>query len=282
MANVMHGKASGKMIIFLLLQTVLVLLAARVINFYHNQLSISDVLITIIALLNFSVCIFAVRGTLTSQYLDQEIKAQKESLRAMDEALKEIKIERHDFVNHLQSIHGYLLVGEHEEALNYLKEVGADCRFNSQILSIPHPSLRAFLLSKKSKADAEGIEFKLDVESKLDYFNMRPSDITVIFGNLLDNAIDSVRSAESKTRKITFKIYETRDLYHFEVQDSGPPIDSHIVDRIFEPGYSSKGSDRGYGLALAQKVMGKYGGSIVYDSNPKCFTVSLPESGKKT
>ena len=47
-----------------------------------------------------------------------------------------LKIQRHDFINHLQVIHALLQLGRTEKALTYIEELAKDSRLISDTLKI--------------------------------------------------------------------------------------------------------------------------------------------------
>jgi len=66
------------------------------------------------------------------------------------------------------------------------------------------------------------------------------------------------------------------------VADSGPGIPANVIDRIFEPSYTTKRNGHGLGLALARKVIELHGGQIMVECPPEGGTViriSMPEDG---
>ncbi len=52
------------------------------------------------------------------------------------ESVNLLKIQRHDFVNHLQVIHALLQLGRTEKALTYIEELAKDSRLISNTLAI--------------------------------------------------------------------------------------------------------------------------------------------------
>ena len=50
------------------------------------------------------------------------------------------------------------------------------------------------------------------------------------------------------------------------VFDNGPGIPEDIREKIFEEGFSTKGTGRGIGLATLRKITRSYGGDITVDS----------------
>ncbi|MTI82503.1 MAG: GHKL domain-containing protein [Firmicutes bacterium] len=272
----MYSKPVERLIILLMIETFLILLAARVVAFYNHQITISDLLIIFVAVCNYLIVVLVIKWLFNMDFVTQKLNMHSE---AAEEALRLIRSERHEFVNHLHSVYGLMVTGEHEEAAQYLKNVGTDCRFNSWLLSIPNAPLRVLLENKRGMASTRGIAFTLEVQSDMKLFHMGSKDITTVFGNILDNAIAAVTEHDNNTQKeIKFTIVETSGSYHFSIMNSGPAIDEKIAGKMFEDGFSTKGNYRGYGLALVRKTVNSYGGRVLYSEEDKSFWISIPKS----
>jgi pentatricopeptide repeat protein len=53
-----------------------------------------------------------------------------------EESVNLLKIQRHDFINHLQVIHALLQLGRTEKALTYIEELSKDSRLISDTLDL--------------------------------------------------------------------------------------------------------------------------------------------------
>jgi signal transduction histidine kinase len=51
--------------------------------------------------------------------------------------------------------------------------------------------------------------------------------------------------------------------FHLIVRDTGPGIDSAVIDRIFNPFFTTKDSGTGLGLSIVHRVIEAHDGSIV-------------------
>jgi signal transduction histidine kinase len=102
-----------------------------------------------------------------------------------------------------------------------------------------------------------------------------------MLANLVSNAIDA--SAPRQTVKLTASAGPGGWL-HLQVTDEGCGIAPELIDRIFDPYFTTKvfGEDvRGFGLGLtvSQKIVHLHGGTIAVTSEPgrgTVLTVAMP------
>ncbi|MEL6616687.1 MAG: ATP-binding protein, partial [Bacteroidota bacterium] len=108
-----------------------------------------------------------------------------------------------------------------------------------------------------------------------------PGEINQVWTNLLDNAIDAAPEAG------TLRLRSRREgrLVCVDITDNGEGIPDEIVDRIFEPFYTTKppGSGTGLGLDVVQRIVAQHEGRVDVQSEPGAttFTVCLPIEAPK-
>lgn len=98
------------------------------------------------------------------------------------------------------------------------------------------------------------------------------------FINLLINAIQAIGSEQGQ---ITVSASTDDKNTIISIKDSGPGIPKEILERIFDPFFSTKevGQGTGLGLYIVYGIIEKHQGTIRVESNPgkgTCFFVSLP------
>jgi two-component system NtrC family sensor kinase len=101
--------------------------------------------------------------------------------------------------------------------------------------------------------------------------------MTQVFVNLLVNASQAIVA----NGEIILRTYEKDDYVCVEVQDSGSGIAPEIMDKIFDPLFTTKvpGEGTGLGLSISYEIVRKHSGSIRVNSEVgrgTTFTVSLP------
>ena len=97
--------------------------------------------------------------------------------------------------------------------------------------------------------------------------------------NLLYNACQSV----NKSGQVVIETRKEGDQVVVSIRDSGCGIEREHLDKIFDPGFTSKGvgAGVGLGLAVAYSVIKEHNGSIEVVSERgqgSTFTVRLPVS----
>jgi PAS domain S-box-containing protein len=82
-----------------------------------------------------------------------------------------------------------------------------------------------------------------------------PNELKQVLINLLKNAQEVLDEKEVKDKRIEVKTYKENDKYYVEVYDNADGIDEAIVDKIFEPYFTTKGELNGTGLGLYMSKM---------------------------
>lgn len=114
------------------------------------------------------------------------------------------------------------------------------------------------------------IEFpKKDVEINCDKQKME-----IVFINLILNAVQAIGE---KPGKITFSTRDIGDSYEIGIENTGSSIPEELVEKIFEPLFTTKLQGTGLGLATCKNVIVQHGGSISVQNNPTKFTIVFPK-----
>ncbi len=102
----------------------------------------------------------------------------------------------------------------------------------------------------KNDKEAQNIDFIKDVMEETPLFETYENELTTILLNLLINAKEAILKNDVKNGVIKLKEYFKDDAICFEISDNGKGIKEEIMDRIFEPYFSTKDSQHGVGLGL--------------------------------
>ncbi len=92
------------------------------------------------------------------------------------------------------------------------------------------------------------IKISLDIDETIKLNNFQNEFEQVVL-NLISNAKDAIISDDIKIPNITINIYKD-DLIHIEVCDNAKGINEDIIDKIFEPYFTTKDEANGTGIGL--------------------------------
>jgi signal transduction histidine kinase len=142
-----------------------------------------------------------------------------------------------------------------------------------------HAGLNSTLIMLGHKLKKGDVEVVRDYEKNLPHVCGHASELNQVWTNLLDNAIDAVDGQG----RITVRTASENGRVLVEVSDDGPGIPDEVLERIFEPFYTTKdvGEGTGLGLDISYRVVVEdHKGDIRVVSEPgdTRFQVRLPEN----
>ena len=202
-----------------------------------------------------------------------------------------MRANNHDFTNKLHVILGLIQMGMYDKATSYIENITIVQRTTiSKIMSaVSEPAVAALLIGKAARASELNIKFVLREGcnySKSDY-PLPDSMLVTVIGNLIDNAFEAMNDNEAvydKPKELMFGIYSKLGALLITTDDTGVGIDPADINRIFENGFSTKGTGRGTGLYQVKTMVDELGGTITAESQKDVgtsFTVSFSKSQQR-
>lgn len=253
------------------------------------QTSIKSVTIRTVGLFLIVTIIAIVIELFLSRVLFRKIKKEfytfAEDFEGTKFLVDSMRANNHDFTNKLHVILGLIQIGEYDRAVSYIENISIIQKETvSRVMhAVDNPSFSALLIGKIARASECNVKFVLkeDMVFNSDDIDLPSEALVTITGNLIDNALDAMNTAEvmsKNDRSLIFGVYTQPGQLLITVQDTGNGIPDKIKDKVFENGFSTKGSGRGVGLYHTKQLVESLGGSISFESqNGKgtCFMVSL-------
>lgn len=179
---------------------------------------------------------------------------------------------RHDYRNHIQTMKAYLALNETEKLKNYLDELDTDLNTVDTVIKTGNVMIDAILNSKISLAKSKNI--KVDAKAIVPKeLNMSEVDLSIIIGNLMDNAIEACMKVERESdRFIRVYIDILKGQLYIYVMNSV----NEQLNRIGKTYISTKNSrDHGFGLMRMDKVVEKHHGYLERQDEEGVFATEV-------
>ena len=236
---------------------------------FYLVLCVSLVVILLICI------IFLIRSYMKLLNRNEMLGGNIENLCKLNDKLR---MDRHDYLNHMQVVYGLMELEEYEDMNAYLRKVYKDLLKTGKAIKTSKPAINALLAAKSSEAESKEIEFVIEVKSDLKNLEIEDWELCKVLSNLMDNAQKALEDSGQEDKKIRINITETREQYIFDVENNGPEIPKEIQDKIFNKGFSTKKVEgHGMGLAIVTEIVSANKGNIRLksDEGQTVFTVEF-------
>lgn len=278
-------------VIVVLATTMLLLLLIQIIfNLYFNlssryiitHVSIRSLILfpTIAMISAFLIMILIIQQLFVLLGKESKYITQSAYVQTLDELYTATRAESHDRINHMQTLYGFVQLGNLEETREYLEELIGEIVVSRNYLATGHPALSALFYIKTGLATSRGIQLDILTETRVENLAIPPHELNRILGNLINNAFDSVATLPKENRKVSIEIAKLDKKYRFSIRNCGK-LDLEAIKHIFDRGYSTKkGEHQGLGLFIVRQLVEKHRGQVEVDNQDGIvtFTVYLPES----
>ncbi len=134
---------------------------------------------------------------------------------------------------------------------------------------------------KITAGELDGVRVDVDLPEDFEVRGQK-TQLMHIFINLLNNASRAMREANlAGPRVVTVRGRTLGDLAVVELRDSGPGIPAEIINRVFDPFFTTRavGSGMGMGLSICHTILDSHRGTIRVENHPDGgahFTIELP------
>lgn len=179
---------------------------------------------------------------------------------------KEMRGYKHDFHHHLQTLKGQLEAGEVDRALAYIEQLDNQLMNVDTLLKTGNVSLDAIFSAKIFQAQAENIAVTVKANVP-DTLTISDLELSIIIGNLLDNAIEACRTVTGERFIRIFISMKGTMLYFSMLNAAGAK--KKKTGSLFA---THKDGVHGFGLRRAEAIIEEHGGWIKYNSEDGAFT----------
>jgi signal transduction histidine kinase len=138
--------------------------------------------------------------------------------------------------------------------------------------------LKNVILLCEEKFKTNGIQLKISKIENNIYVLGQEVSLSQVLLNLLNNALYA--AMEQPEKWIEVKVLTTHNFAEIKIIDSGPGIPEEVIEKMFQPFFTTKevGVGTGLGLSISKKIIQNHNGQLYYDASEKntCMRVRLP------
>lgn len=123
-----------------------------------------------------------------------------------------------------------------------------------------------------NSARSQGIEIELVYDSRIETIYVDNNLIKQALINILMNSIQSIQNQEGNIQvKVRDIVSENRftggdSIFLIEIRDNGEGIPSYLLEKIFDPFYTTKQEGTGLGLSITYSIINRHEGDIEIQS----------------
>lgn len=248
--------SKNKYLIILTLVTIFVICSSFALYYYMNVFDMAAYII--VACIAISYCIFVISVwfiSLKEVFSREELAQQKFYNEALRDTLFDLRRFKHDWSNNLTVIHSMLRMSKISELNQYVSELITQSagQNNMEIYNIKNAGLFGIISSKLNQAGKSGIIADVSVTGEVENIpEIKVSELCEIVGIIMDNAIEDC----SSTKKIHINVHNRNESMVISISNSC--TNAPDMQMIYEEGYSTKGLNRGMGLAIVKRIIDRH------------------------
>jgi signal transduction histidine kinase len=258
---------------------VLFYLIAKIADDLMNNTGIILITIAILFLINIFVfylydnLMLSYQERLEKKLLQQQNNAYIKQFELINQSQENLKILRHDFKNHLLALRAYIELGNNDMALNYLQNTYKLVDYSTEYAKSGNTVVDSILNYKLQTAKNLGIDFMLNLNIPM-ILNIKPFDMSVILGNLLDNAIEAT-SMLNENKKIEITVEYDRNVIYISTVNYFKGSLAYSKNKLVTTKEDKE--NHGFGLYSIKKALENYNGTmhISNTENKICIDIMM-------
>lgn len=200
-----------------------------------------------------------------NKLLEKQLELQLAHYGSLTEQYEQIRTMRHDIYHHLNTINILLREGNTAEASEYADQLMPLHENISKLGSCRNPVVDAFLSSRIQDAEDRGISVKADIMIPAE-LNISNTDLIVLFGNIMDNAVEACGCTEIK--EISLRSHAAKG--YLIVTESNPAVKAPQKKQRRIPEL-----ERGVGFRVLSSLAKKYDGNFKHGVENGVYTVTV-------
>ena len=202
-----------------------------------------------------------------------EVAYQNEYYEDMEKYQEQIQDIRHDMKNRLAALYDAAEEGDSGVVMAALEEMLEDISLTEDIIYSANPVLNSILQLKAAKAKESSI--KTDIQVFIPKrLSIETGDMGVLYGNLLDNAIEACRQIRQEERHLDLETKYQEGNLLILVRNSKTGKENRRLATT-----KTDKKKHGRGIRAVRRVAEKYGGTLLLEDQGNVFEAKLLLTG---
>lgn len=214
-------------------------------------------------------------GELTKNLKLEEEQHDRELMRiefeALQERIEETRRIRHDLRHHIHMVSHYLAEKEYEKLREYVHAYQETIPDGDRIRFCEHKVMNTLIFHFAALAKEQQIDFQAQLAIPPD-LKINDLDISVLLGNLLENAIEACMEQKTSDRRIIVKGKGDAYSLLFTIDNT---CENEIKKNKKGELLTTKPHGNGIGVNSAKKIVERYNGFFSADKREDMFCVSF-------
>ena len=206
------------------------------------------------------------------QESSHQLAVQNLQYENLKDRINEARHAKHDIRHHITVMDGYLQRGEYEKLQSYLNGYKRSLPDDSSIVFCKNYAVNTLLLYFAQQAKNQGIDYDVVVADIPEDLRLPEDVVSVVLGNLLENALEACAQLTDGQKKITIRGKASDDSIFFKIENSYNGEVKKDKNGLY---LSTKHEGRGIGLASVRAIIKQYDGIVEIDDQNGLFSVSV-------
>lgn len=234
-----------------------------IIDFPAPVLIFSFSLFTALAFANLLIYINTYRTAQENQRLAlhaQALQSLSEYTQKLEKNYKEMRRFRHDYMNMLATLRGYILERDWNKLESYFDTkimnnsglLNREDTLLGKLSNMKVLEIKGILYTKIIEAFSHNIYVSLEMTDEISRIDTDLLSLSRLLGIYLDNALEA--AMESEARELSLVIYQKSNSIFIHIENSTPPLQAPL-SQLSKEGFTSKVNHTGIGLFSAQLIV---------------------------
>ncbi len=196
---------------------------------------------------------------------------ERVAFQTLQERMEETRRMRHDLRHHIHTVNYYLEEKEYDKLQEYVKTYRDSIPDGERIRFCENRIINNIIFYFASQAKEQQIDFSARLSISED-LQVNDHEISVLLGNLLENALDACMEQKNSDRRIIVKGKGDAHSLLFTIDNT---CENEIKKNKKGELLTTKPTGNGIGVSSAKKIVERYNGFFSADKREEMFCVSF-------